>query len=180
MPRTHPGKIGDDHSRALTTDGLSGVYPGCSSLPSNFLESEGIPHPTMLCAARTQVVAADLLHGLPELSGSLGDRKTTPTPVPRGYLRILFPKWLGDAFAESRSSRQSSSLNSAPSWRRRSFLWTYSSTASPLWAVSRPVELFNHSVCSLRRSHISVVIFCIRPWCIPAGCSFSRQKSVQL
>jgi hypothetical protein len=75
---------------------------------------------------------------------------------------------------------QSSSLNSAPSWLRRSFLCLYPSTSFTLRSVRNPVGLFNHSVCSLRRLHISAVISCIRKWSIPAGCIFLRRKSVQL
>src|ERR1700732_3864786 len=47
---------------------------------------------------------------------------------------------------------QSSSLNSAPSWQRRSFLCLYPSTSFTLRSVRNPVGLFNHSVCSLGRT----------------------------
>src|ERR1700676_1363956 len=44
-------QIPRDHSRALTGMAFPGVYPGCSSFPSNFLESEGKPR-CPRCSAR--------------------------------------------------------------------------------------------------------------------------------
>jgi hypothetical protein len=81
--------------------------------------------------------------------------------------------------ASCRRGSQSSSLNSAPSWRRRLSRCWHLSTSSLLNLPRNVVGFFNHSVCALRSSHNSVVISCIRSRFIAAGCTFLRTKSVQ-
>jgi hypothetical protein len=75
---------------------------------------------------------------------------------------------------------QSSSLNSAPSWRRRLFRCWHLSTSSLLMLLRNVIGFLNNSVCTLIRSQISVVTSCIRSRFIAVGCTFLRRKSVQL
>jgi hypothetical protein len=62
------------------------------------------------------------------------------------------------------SGSQTSSFSSSESWRRRSFLWVYPSTCSPLMSAKEVLQL-NSLVCSLRRPLISVPISRIRSQC---------------